>query len=298
MKQKLTDLTLTAFVLGIGGWAWVDANSTRREISDDAWGRVRAHLDANVKPPDAIVIRPAWHSEAAPRLLPHRTDLYGPIDDDFFAHAGRIFAITTDPATLPPRLLERRAETEERIGPVTVRRYRAARPLVTYAFRDSIHEARVALHPKDSAGGEPTLCSFYAFESWWCVPRPSLEDWRSVGPRRVAVGGVERRWIWAHPHDGRVLQITFPRVRLGTKLVVNTGLLDRSIAPGLAPIDVRIVIDGIVAKAITHANAPGVAITQVATTPGTYQVVFEVESASNKQRHFAFDAVAVDEAAP
>jgi hypothetical protein len=301
MRQALIDRLIAVAALAVGVWAWIAANSGRAGVDAATWSQVHAKIATEFREGDRIVVRPAWHSEAAAAFRPLPTDIYGPVDDDFLAHSGRIFAVTSDSSSLPAALAARAVQSEERIGELTLRRSAPTPPRVVFAFRERLDAARVAVSPETGENRVARPCGFFAFDAWWCTERPNLDDWRAVGRRPVAVGGALRPWIWAHPHKDGVLQVVFAQATLGTKLRVRGGLADGVVQAGGAAVELTIRVgDGETAPAekVVFENRFGAKEHEIQTVRGPARVTFEIRAASVDRRHFVFDAVALDDAAP
>ncbi|MBI3071693.1 MAG: hypothetical protein HYY84_06140 [Deltaproteobacteria bacterium] len=299
--NAIAERSLVTSALVVGAWAWIAASGSRRGPDVSTWSQAHAKIAAEFRDGDRIVVRPAYHSEAVTAFRPHPTDIYGPVDGDFLAHSGRVFAVTTDVSTLPPALAGRRLESEEQLGALLLRRYAATSPRVVYAFRERLDAARVALWPEAGENRAARPCSVFAFETWWCTERPNLDDWRAVGRRAVVVGGAQRPWIWAHPHKDNVLQIVFAQATLGTKLRVTGGLADGAVQAGGASVEVTIRVgDGETAPSekVVFENRLGPKQHEVQTPRGQTRVTFEIRAASVDRRHFVFDAIALDDATP
>lgn len=297
----MSDRIVAGTALAIGAWAWIAANSGRGAVDESAWRQVRAKIEPAFREGDRIVVRPAWHTEAPTAFRPLPTDVYGPVDDDFLAHSGRIFVVASDLSAIPPALAGRTIDSEERIGELTLRRYAATAPRVVFAFRERLEASRVAVWPETGDNRVARPCGFFAFDAWWCVERPNLDDWRAVGRRSVVLGGAQRPWIWAHPHKDSVLQIVFARAALGTKLRIAGGIADGAVQGGGGPVELVVRIgdgDSAPTEKIIFENRMGPKLHEIQTARGMARVTFEVRATSTDRRHFVFDAIALDDAAP
>ena len=131
----------------------------------------------------------------------------------------------------------------------------------TYDFAARLRDAEV-VRVRD---GEPTPCRQWSrrrptkhsqYLQWlrprWSCPGEAKKPYLTVAATGERSGSVFRRGIWAHPHAGGPLQLTYPRVRLGTGLRGHAGIPDYgvTIGRGSPPIEVRTIVEGLAEPAV------------------------------------------------
>ncbi len=118
---------------------------------------------------------------------------------------------------LPDRL-HPQEDLDRRFGNIEVRRYGLKADEVVYDFYDKVIDARVRL--VNDQGRLVQDCPW--------SPRKERHQckagWNNVRQKLAEIDYRLRRCIYAHPHEGLRLQITYPAAALGNELVVYTGL--------------------------------------------------------------------------
>ena len=158
----------------------------------------------------------------------------------------------------------------------------------TYEFAAHLDQARYGI---ETSAGSVVACDQLREDGEPGVAC-AVAPWLWLGTTTQAVDGRLRSCIWAHPPpQGQLGRITFPSVRLGTKLVVGGGVGDDAQGGEGPPVVLSVRIDG---RPIGTLEAPWRSrwIEREFRTPsGTHSVDFEVRAEQDARRFFCFEAV-------
>jgi hypothetical protein len=120
---------------------------------------------------------------------------------------------------------------------------------------------------------------------------PGMPAWQYTGLHQMTVDGSLTPCIWSHPLTGDAVTTSFHRVSLGKTLTLAGALADdATLNPDGAPVTVRARIDGDVVVQVERSNATGFARATAAVPngPRNADVVVEVTTPDDGQRHFCF----------
>jgi hypothetical protein len=256
-----------------------------RAPKDADWEAAAREVRAGFHAGDLIVAAPAW---ADPILRLHLGDLV-PIDvaarfDD--ARFPRVWELGQRGAHAPEA---RGAVALERsFGALTLRRVERPAPTIVYDFQQRWNEARVV---RATEGRSETPCP-WAGDRFQC---PDI-SFNFVRLQTVEVDTKLHRGLLAQPVGAAEVVVEYAAVLLGRELVVATGMHDVwARKAGDGAVDLRVVIDGALAAAITTRNDSGWLLTHVDTAAHagrTASVRFIITSRAPYQRQFVFAAEA------
>jgi hypothetical protein len=260
------------------------------------WEAASQEIRAGFRGGDLIVAAPAW---ADPIMRVHLGDLVpvaiaGRLDD---ARFGRIWELSQRGARAPESA-RGTVVVERRFGSLTLRRVERAPAIVTYDFLERLTDARVTRLVSAPGGGGGGAAGRPEVVCPWAVDRFQCPDigFNFVRLQTVEVDTKLHRGLLAQPVGDAVVAVEYPAVPLGRELVVATGLHDvwmRKAAHGA--VNLRVVVAGTPAAAITTTNDTGWLITRVDSAAYAGRVVtvrFEIASPAPYARHFAFAAEA------
>ena len=157
-----------------------------------------------------------------------------------------------------------------------MRRWAADTDTVVYDFVDHVPSATVSLvtpdgpqacpwGPAGNHGGGLGRGPLEPAERFVCDPQ---RPWLWVAPTvTVDLDLLPRRCVWQHPAGKDPVRSTFTRVPLGEKLVLDAGLYYSSERKReLAPVTVRVLIDGKPSGELVHHDGDGWARTEIDTS--------------------------------
>lgn len=163
----------------------------------------------------------------------------------------------------------------------------AVRSAGTYRFASHLEDAIYAI---ETQTGERVPCT-EARPDGAAGVACAIAPWLWLGTTVQAVEVRLHSCIWAHPPPGQQIgRITFPRARLGTKLVVGGGVGDDAQGGDGPPVVLRVSVDG---RALGTIDAPWRShwVERTFTVPsGEHRVDFEVSAEQDARRFFCFDA--------
>jgi len=206
------------------------------------WLRAAQAVRTRWRAGDVVVFAPPWAQEGAPLFAGLDAVTAESVDGYELTKRPRVFVVAPfgDPEDgVPPGF----APVEEVHGgavPVLLVRPTTTERLV-YDFLTRLGDARVTrVHA--ARGGAPArreVCRNFRDLRWYCG---GVHPWQFVGRRVRDVAGAVREVIWAHPlNHGDPIEIRYPAVRLGTRLVVHYGLTQRAVESGKgAPVTFRV----------------------------------------------------------
>jgi hypothetical protein len=249
------------------------------------WEAATREVRAGFHAGDLIVAAPAW---ADPIMREHLGDLVPlPVAARFDdARFGRVWEVGQRGAHAPEA--HGAVAFERQFGALTLRRVERPAAEIAYDFLDHWTEARVA---RVTAGHADIACP-------WNLTRFQCPDisFNFVDLRTVEVDFKVHRGLLAQPVAGATVVIDYPAVPLGGQLVVATGLHDvwmRKLGDG--GVNLRVVVAGTPAAAVTATNDSGWQLTRIDTSAYAGRVVdvrFEITSPKPYQRHFVLAAEA------
>jgi hypothetical protein len=205
----------------------VGLRQAARAPDEAAWRSAADVVRAGWNDGDVIVFVPGWAHEGVPAFAGLDVRLGESVDWHELTKLGRVWAAGwtgRDPEDMPEGAF-REAERRDLDGGVTVRLYEpaAGRPKLLYDFRPRLEDAKVTRVHKDRR----EECSVWRDDAWHCG---AVHPWQNVGRRRQDMGGAMRDFIWTHPLDkGAPIEIRWPSVPLGTRLVVHFGSTQRAV---------------------------------------------------------------------
>jgi hypothetical protein len=255
------------------------------------WAAAAAAVRAAAAEGDIVVFAPGWSQEGRGAFRGLRVVADEDFDLEHLGGAKRVVVVASFDARAP-RWLEarsKRARSERfgRLGVTWLDRTDAA-PLTDFTAR--IADAKVTLEP---ATGPAVSCTFSAGRHD-CSER-GRAPWRFVGEHRVAIGGRQRRCIWAHPTTGAALRITFPPAPIGRVLSVAHGLAD-SIARSGASVTLEVLVRDERVVSLTRPPKPGWVRDTVSTASfagRTEPISFVIRTPADGSRHYCFSAEAI-----
>lgn len=112
------------------------------------------------------------------------------------------------------------------------------------------------------------------------------EGWQWVGPTQVRVNGRDRHCIWAHPQDGRTLEIEYRGV-LGGPWILRAALADRAIGTG-NPVEVSVRL-GTKRFQHVHPDRRGFTTLKLPRVDEPTNLVVGIRADDVGRRHFCFE---------
>jgi hypothetical protein len=276
-------LLLAPALLLLIGWesvtTWIQhATAVQRQDWEMAAQQLRQHH----RPGDAILVAPDWAGPAARAHLGGLLDLELATLSDVDRYA-RVWELSIRGAR--HRWL-RALEPAQSWQPsrVTLGLYQKPAATVLFDFRDELPRAEVALV---GAGRQPCRWNGERF-------RCTRDRWSWVGVKIGEIDHRPRRCIYAHPHDGSILRISFSNVPLGSALVGYTGIddYDSRRAPRAA-VHLQVLIDDQRERAIRQQNHGGWKRFELDTSEragARHRVRFEISTEDARYRTFCFHA--------
>lgn len=267
---------------------------------DRDYEAIRKHLEDpaltdgafSLRQHDAVAVLPAWSLRPWAILRgmsPLSGDLLGEYPLDRYR---RLFVLVEpDGEEALERLVAAIGPPADvtRHGRVALYRFSWGEPRVLYDFRENLSDARVRI--TDGNGGELTRCDRPIPRGWQCAGRPT---WQKVQDMHLLVTENGTRGIWAHPPaPGERLELHYPVVTLGDRLVVRAGHTRDAVSRKAAPVALRVIVNGtelprIEKQAQFHFQT--IALDTNAFAGEQAAVTFIVDTANNGGNHFAFDA--------
>jgi hypothetical protein len=257
-----------------------------RAPKDADWEAAAREIRASFSPGDLIVAAPAW---ADPIMRMHLGDLVplavaARFDD---ARFGRVWEIGQRGAHAP-EAARGAVALERRFGALTLRRVERPPAVVVYDFLDRWKDMVVT---RRQAGRPDVPCPLTA-DRFQCADI----SFNFVRPQTVEVDTKIHRGLLAQPVEKSTVVVDYPAVPLGRELVVATGLHDvwmRKAGKGV--VNLRVVVAGTPAAAVTATNDSGWQLTRIDTAAHAGRIVdvrFEIKSPEPYQRHFVLAAEA------
>jgi hypothetical protein len=253
---------------------------------DADWEAAAREVRAGFRAGDLIVAAPAW---ADPIMRVHLGDLV-PLEaaarfDD--ARFGRVWELGQRGAHAR-EAARGEVALERPFGSLTLRRVERAPAVLTYDFLAHWTEARVT---RGGPGRADTPCP-------WAGDRFQCPDigFNYVRLETVEVDTTLHRALLVQPVGGSEVVVEYPAVTLGRELVVATGLHDVwARKAGDGAVNLRVVVAGTPAAAITATNDSGWQLTRVDTAAHEGHEVavrFVITSPAPYQRQFVVAAEA------
>ncbi|MCD6500075.1 MAG: hypothetical protein J7M25_17420 [Deltaproteobacteria bacterium] len=190
--------------------------ASRNQVSPQTWDQIETLIRREFHPGDLIIFAPDW---MAPIGRLHVGDLLDvqqvsrPDSDGY----SRIWVIAragfgtsdTNGASL---------QWSRSVGGLTVRLYHRQPALVTFDFYEHVPEGFVRM--MDKRGHQAQVCR-------WDPSRHRHQcrrGWNNVRQKLGEIGYHLRRCLYAHPVDGKILELRYEKVLLGDSFVFYTGL--------------------------------------------------------------------------
>ncbi len=241
---------------------------------------------------DVLAILPPWSL----RPLTHVADLE-PVSGDDIADRplhryARLWAIVeADADAEHGALVARRGPPSwsRDVGRVVVQRWDLPAPSATYDLSARLVDARVT---SNGTACSAVAASTHAQPSWRCGD----DAWQRVRREWLHVSENADLAVFAHPPAEGRLELTWSDVPVGTSVVVTAGFTRDGAAAAVAPVRVRVLVDGDLAGTVVRAPAFLFATDVVDTSRWagrTGAVTIAIDSDSNAGAHFAFDAYVV-----
>ena len=276
-------------VLALAYLAW-DLVLIGRVPDDSAYESAGAAVRQGWKPGDVVFFSPQWAQGPSPWLA--GLDVVTSETVDFYEVEKHPRAwIVASPGGRDPEVPEGWSlrESSDFDGMQVLGYDVPARGKLLYDFRERIKDAKVNRIYRDRR----EECANFKDERWYCgAPHP----WQYVGREHRDIHGAVRDVIWAHALDRNDrLEIRYPAVRMGTRLVVHSGFTQRGIETGAgSPVTFEIRIGGRVATVRTLAvDESGwfEDVVDVSADRGkNLDVTFTIQTPSYKDRQVCFTA--------
>jgi hypothetical protein len=261
-----------------------------RAPKDQDWRAAAQQIRSGFRPGDLIVAAPAW-ADSILRvylgdLIP--VEVAGRMDDERY---DRVWEVSQRGARSEAAAGGTVAE-EHRFGALTVRRVQRPEVGVRYDFVARWANALVRHRGADGALIDCPRVHDAVVDAFQCTGLGSSSVHRQI----VEVDTRLRLAVLVPPLPQRTIVIEYGGVPLGRSLVVATGLHNvwqRKEAQG--PVDLRVVIDGVVDETFTTRNDDGWALHRIDTTARAGEILsvrFEITSPEPRARQFAFAAEA------
>ncbi len=183
-----------------------------------SWQAASAYVHKHFRKGDLILFVPEWIDPVGRKFMGDllTLDQVSRPDTDTY---GRIWVVGPRGRHAPltarrhPRLSKHRL-----FGRLDVRLFEQKPVTSVYDFYKQVRKAQVAL--LDKKGTIVERCP-------WSETRRRHQcraGWNNVRRKLAEIDYHLRRCIYAHPHEGRILRISFAHATLGSRLVVYTGL--------------------------------------------------------------------------
>jgi hypothetical protein len=189
-----------------------------------------------------------------------------------------------------PELKRFSLKLEKNFGSLTLRLYKLKPSKVIYDFLDHIPEAEVKL------SGYPERNCLWREKRWVCDFQKS---WNYVGPIMIADLHLKPRYcLWAHPVARKKLEIIYPQVLLGNKLVIYGGFAYIAAREGKGfPVIMDVFIDNKLLGHFLFHDLDGWKKETITTShlkKKKAKVIFKIYANSVGMRHFCFYSYAKD----
>ncbi len=184
--------------------------------SDEDWKKAAEEVRNLFQENDLLLFAPEWIDPTGRLHMGDLLDIRQVTRPDE-ASFDRIWVVgprgKTRRETRNARLISRK-----RFGSIEASLYRNRIDPALFDFYKEISEAKVEVLNKDGS------------RAGYCPYKPAIQrhqceaGWNNVRQKIAEVDYKPRRCVYAHPVDGRILEIAFPEAIMGSRLVVYTGL--------------------------------------------------------------------------
>lgn len=163
---------------------------------------------------------------------------------------------------------------------------------VDYDFGDHLIDATVGVDRSGQYRGCRQFLDYYT-----CT----ADSWNRVTQRALNFGaGTIRRCIWAHPIKDAKLLISFPEVPSSSAIVGYYGIAGSGRSSRQAPAEMSVIIDGVSIATYKSEKKAELETFEIPLERSgkLHEVSFEISAKDVAQRHFCFNAQAVELAEP
>ena len=225
LRSRIPDLLLVTATLAALAWGWVEATVCHdaRDTSAEA-ANVASLLASHVGPGDLVVVSPPTSLVLSEPLRALAAAPAPPTERLLAERYSRVWTVDltedSDLADEPPSGFVARDDTPDGLpSSVGLLEGTKGEPRGVRLV-DILDTARVELVPDD--GSAPKPCGPFTGSRWVC----GKGGWAMVGRVVARVDGKPALCMWAHPHDGSTLRISFPGVTLGNALGGSAAFVD------------------------------------------------------------------------
>jgi hypothetical protein len=299
-RDRRIALALIGPVVLAGAFSFISLWRTAgREPANADYQAIARALEAERVGPedDAVLVLPPWSLRPFQFVDPRAVVSSDQLGDALLERHRRLFVVAEADSDRYLRVLSRRAGVpirSTRFGNASLYQFEGPALGRRFDFRAHLDEAHVRMA---SAGGATRVnCGQKIRLGYAC---PGRMWWEHVSREwlRVTENGSEAIWAHPPPPDER-LEITFPDVSLGSRLLLRAGYTRLGADRAQVPLRLSVLVDGEVAGVAVRRPAFDFRRDEFVTgrwAGQIHSVTFRLESlGSNHYQHFAFDAVAVD----
>ena len=161
-------------------------------------------------------------------------------------------------------------------------------------FRASDESASAQVWYRAESSGRDLACTDWTGRRWTCEREET--NWRFVGPVVISFADLPTRCVWAHPIEGRVLEIRYPDVPLGRAVAGYVGIEDKAVrkkgSKGAA-VTMTLLVDGEAVGEVKQRNVEGTKDFRFALPEGSPErgaLTVQVTSPDDHWRNFCYEA--------
>lgn len=204
-------VVLVAIIETAATWLFAGSPAERAD-----WKKAAKYLQGNFKQGDLLLFAPTWIGPTGRMHMGELLDIHQMARPDEAAF-GRIWVVglkgKTRAETKKARLVSKKS-----YGRIQVSLFENKTDLPLFDFYENLSKAQVRVLRPDGSVDEQ------------CPFQPSRHrhqcsaGWNNVRQKIAEVDYSPRKCIYAHPVDGKILEINYPTVKLGSRLVIYTGI--------------------------------------------------------------------------
>jgi len=180
------------------------------------WENASKYLRRSFKKGDLLLFAPTWIGPTGRMHMGDLLDIHQMARPDE-APFSRIWVVGLDGET---RVETKKARlvSQNSFGNIQVSLFEKKTDLPLFDFYENLSKAQVRVLRED--GSVEERCPFQpARHRHQCNA-----GWNNVRQKIAEVDYSPRKCIYAHPVDGKILEIKYPKVKLGKRLVIYTGI--------------------------------------------------------------------------
>lgn len=182
----------------------------------EGWDNASKYLRKSFKKGDLLLFAPAWIGPTGRMHMGELLDIHQMARPDEAAFS-RIWIIGLEGKTRP-ETKKARLVSQKVFGNIQVSLFENKTDLPLFDFYENVSTAQVNVLRPD--GSIVERCPFQPSRH----RHQCSAGWNNVRQKIAEVDYSPRKCIYAHPVDGNILEINYPKVKLGKRLVIYTGI--------------------------------------------------------------------------